>query len=124
MNRRNFLKLFGLLAVPSSVLALPAPKPQMGMIIITADLLPLAPYEQYKVDTGYNHDTEWIDFCPTTWVNLSSSNAFYCGDDKEITISFSGGHTISLAPPEWNKEIGEFNGIHIIKYTDGIDILL
>ena len=122
MNRRNFLKLFGLLAVPSSVLALPAPKPQMGMIIITADLLPLAAYEQYKVDTGYNHDTEWIDFCPTE-TGLSSSNAFYCGDDKEITISFNDEQSISF-DPEWDAELGEFVGIHIHKHSGGIDVLL
>ena len=124
MNRRNFLKLFGLFAVPSTVLALPAPapKPQMGMIVITADLLPLVPYERYKVETGYNFDTDWIDFCPTE-TGLSSSNAFYCGDDKEITISFNDGQSISFEP-EWDAELGEFTGIHIGKHSGGIDVFL
>jgi len=124
MNRRSFLKLFGLLAVPSSVLALPKVEPRKGMIVITVELSKQSPYEKVKVDTGY-HNSEWMNFCPTTWNNLASSNAFFCGVDKEITISFSNGSSVSfeIGEEEWNEDFNEFESIRIVKNKDMIEFM-
>ncbi len=122
MNRRNFLKLFGLMVVPSAVLALPSQEPIKGGIIITSELSCLADDVQYRVDTGYA-ESEWIDFCSTTWDNLSSCNNFYCSEDREIVITYSDGKSISFEP-EWNVGLGEFNEIHIVRTINGIDVLL
>lgn len=124
MNRRSFLKLFGLLAVPNSVLALPKVEPRKGMIVITVELSKQSPSEKVKVNTGYC-ESEWMDFCPTTWGNLATSDAWYCGVDKEITVSFSNGSSVSfeIGEDDWDEDFNEFKPIRVIKNKDMIEFM-
>ena len=124
MNRRNFLKLFGVvLSVPSVVNAAVSrtAEPRKGMVVITVELDNDSPTEQFKIDTGY-HESKWQDFYPTTWGRLANSDAYYCGEDKEITIEFSNGSSLTLEPTDWNEYTGEFDSIQVVKDRDIIEV--
>jgi hypothetical protein len=128
MNRRNFLKLFGLLLATPAVAnaaSKEVTEPRKGMVVITVELEKDSPYEQFKVDTGvgiYASDKEWKDLYPTTWGRLACSDAYYCSEDKEITISFSNGSSLTLEPTDWNDDMGEFDSIQIVKNRDIIEV--
>ena len=124
MNRRIFLKLLGSsLMLPSAALFGRIEKDssvRKGMVVITVELTDITPYEQFKVDTGYRQ-TGWQNFFPTTWGRMANSDAYYCGDDKNITITFSDGDSIVVSPfMHWNDDFQEFDTINIVKDRDTI----